>query len=58
MSTRWARKAFLGIESPLDYAMALVREEKPAKGRQVQLTPRQQKKLERWMEARRKALGS
>lgn len=52
MPTRWTRKTFLGIETPLDYAMALVREEKLAKARQLDLTPRQKRKFERWLEVR------
>ena len=52
MPTRWTRKALLGIETTLDYAMALVREDKLAKARQLDLTPRQKRKFERWLERR------
>lgn len=52
MPTRWTRKVFSGIETPLDYAMALVREDKLAKARQLNLTPRQKRKFERWLERR------
>ena len=52
MPTRRTRKAFLGIETPLDYAMALVREDKLAKARMLPLTPRQKRKFERWLEGR------
>ena len=52
MPTRWTRKTFLGIETPLDYAMALVREDKLAKARMLPLTPRQKRKFEQWLERR------
>jgi hypothetical protein len=52
MPTRWTRKTFLGIETPLDYAMALVREDKLAKARQLNLTPRQKRKFEQWLKER------
>ena len=52
MPTRWTRKVFLGIETPLDYAMALVREEKLAKARNLALTPRQNRKFEQWLKIR------
>ena len=52
MITRWTRQALLGIETSLDYAMALVREDKLAKARQLDLPPRQRRKFERWLEAR------
>jgi len=52
MPTRWTRKALLGIETPLDYAMALVREDKLAKARLLPLTPRQGRKFKRWLEVR------
>jgi len=52
MPTRWTRKVFSGIETPLDYAMGLVREDKLAKARQLNLTPRQKRKFERWLEVR------
>ncbi len=52
MPTRWTRKAFLGIETHLDCAMALVREDKLAKARMLPLTPRQKRKFERWIEGR------
>lgn len=49
MPTPWTRKALLGIETPLDYAKALAREEKLAKARQLDLTPRQKRKFEHWL---------
>jgi hypothetical protein len=52
MPTPWTRKALLGIETTLDYAMALVREEKLAKARSLPLTPRQSRKFKRWLEVR------
>ena len=52
MPTRWTRKALLGIETTLDYAMALVREDKLAKARLLPLTPRQSRKFKRWLEVR------
>jgi hypothetical protein len=52
MPTRWTRKTFLGIETPLDYAMSLVREDKLAKARQLNLTPRQKRKFEHWLKER------
>ena len=52
MPTRRTRKALLGIKTPLDYAMALVREDKLAKARLLPLTPRQGRKFKRWLDVR------
>jgi len=52
MQTRWTRKVFLGIETPLDIAMALVRDDKLAKAQAIRLTPKQDRKLDLWLKSR------
>lgn len=48
MPTKGTRKMLLGIETPLDAAMFLARNDKLGDARRIHLTPKQSRVFERW----------
>jgi hypothetical protein len=50
MPTKGTRKMLLGIETPLDVAIFLARNDKMGEARRVHLTPKQRGQFDKWWE--------
>ena len=50
MPTKTTRKILLGIETPLDAAMFLARNDRMGEARRIHLTPKQRRAFDQWWE--------
>ena len=50
MPTKTTRKILLGIETPLDAAMFLARNDRMGEARSIRLTPKQRRAFDQWWE--------